>query len=110
MSRDVPFDENAICEICGKPGAFDFMGDEICQDCLSREADDTMKCLNHATCKGEAEPGSVLCVECKIAEEQAENAVRDFVDMLEKMAARDKEAARKKWEPKHNHHKKGGEE
>jgi uncharacterized Zn finger protein (UPF0148 family) len=34
MSREVPFDPEAICDVCGKPGAFDFMGDCVCPDCI----------------------------------------------------------------------------
>ena len=36
MGRDVPFKENAICDECGNPGAYDFMGDLICGNCFSR--------------------------------------------------------------------------
>jgi len=32
--RTVPFDDKAICASCGKVGAFDFMGDCLCQECL----------------------------------------------------------------------------
>ena len=35
MSRDVPFDETAICDFCGINGAFDFVGDLICEKCFS---------------------------------------------------------------------------
>jgi predicted amidophosphoribosyltransferase len=35
MSRDVPYDEKEICDICGKKGAFDFIGDCYCSECLS---------------------------------------------------------------------------
>jgi hypothetical protein len=35
MSRDVPYEDDAICDICGKKGAFDFMGDYICENCSS---------------------------------------------------------------------------
>jgi hypothetical protein len=34
MSREVPFDEDAVCDHCGKRGAFDFMGDLICAECV----------------------------------------------------------------------------
>ena len=34
MSREIEFDENVVCDICGKKGAFDFMGDCFCPDCL----------------------------------------------------------------------------
>ena len=37
MSRDVPFDEKAICDGCGALGAFDFMGDFFCQKCLAED-------------------------------------------------------------------------
>lgn len=33
MDRDVPFDEDAICDECGVCGAFDFMGDYLCSKC-----------------------------------------------------------------------------
>ncbi len=33
MSRDIPFDENAVCESCCKMGAYDFMGYELCVEC-----------------------------------------------------------------------------
>jgi hypothetical protein len=33
MSRSVPFDPEAICDSCGKKGATDFMGDELCNKC-----------------------------------------------------------------------------
>jgi len=36
MTRDVPFDENAMCDICGKLGAFDFMGDFFCSECIEK--------------------------------------------------------------------------
>ena len=35
MNRDIPFDVNEICDGCGKKGAFDFMGDFYCADCLA---------------------------------------------------------------------------
>jgi len=34
MSREVEFDENEKCDICKKQGAWDFMGDYICQACI----------------------------------------------------------------------------
>lgn len=36
MGRDVPYKPEAICDDCGKPGAYDFMGDLICQDCVDQ--------------------------------------------------------------------------
>lgn len=36
MSRDVPFDREAICDECGKRGAYDFMGDFFCQECTEK--------------------------------------------------------------------------
>ena len=35
MSRDVPYENNETCDNCGQKGAFDFMGDYYCQECLS---------------------------------------------------------------------------
>lgn len=35
--RTVPFDETEKCDNCGKDGAFDFMGDFICGECIKKE-------------------------------------------------------------------------
>lgn len=43
MSREVPFDEAAKCDCCGKTGAFDFMGDLLCAECTEAiEQEETM--------------------------------------------------------------------
>lgn len=39
MNRDIPFDEKATCDGCGKLGAFDFMGDYYCEECIKKELD-----------------------------------------------------------------------
>ncbi len=36
-SRDVPFDKETVCDRCGKKGAYDFMGDCFCPDCLTTD-------------------------------------------------------------------------
>lgn len=33
MSRQVEFEEYATCENCGEKGAYDFMGDILCEKC-----------------------------------------------------------------------------
>lgn len=40
MSREVPFDKNAICDACGSKGAFDFMGDYFCSNCARPQPDE----------------------------------------------------------------------
>lgn len=40
MGRDVPFKADAVCDGCGKTGAFDFMGDYLCSDCANVGDDD----------------------------------------------------------------------
>jgi len=32
--RWIPFDPDMRCDICNRLGAYDFMGDYICQECL----------------------------------------------------------------------------
>lgn len=32
-SREVPFDDDAVCDDCGCLGAYDFMGDNLCPTC-----------------------------------------------------------------------------
>lgn len=34
MSRDVPFRDYLVCDVCHRLGAYDFMGDYYCEDCL----------------------------------------------------------------------------
>jgi pyruvate/2-oxoacid:ferredoxin oxidoreductase beta subunit len=43
MSRDIAFDEDAICDGCGATGAFDFMGDFFCEKCLLQMADEDVE-------------------------------------------------------------------
>jgi hypothetical protein len=51
MSRDVPFDENATCDVCAKTGAFDFMGDFICSWCLEKVSEDDDEPLIDEECE-----------------------------------------------------------
>ena len=39
MSRDIPYNPNAVCDRCGAKGAYDFMGDYYCPDCLTADED-----------------------------------------------------------------------
>ena len=52
MSRDVPFDKDAVCDGCGAMGAFDFMGDFFCPKCLAEDKDAAQPTLagDGATC------------------------------------------------------------
>jgi uncharacterized protein CbrC (UPF0167 family) len=34
--RTVPFDQAEVCDICGRQGAYDFMGDLYCAECIAR--------------------------------------------------------------------------
>ena len=34
MSRNVPFEPDLPCDVCGRKGGWDFMGDIICGYCL----------------------------------------------------------------------------
>jgi uncharacterized Zn ribbon protein len=36
MGREVEYEEDAICDICGKEGAYDFMGDCLCPQCAEK--------------------------------------------------------------------------
>jgi len=42
MSRDIPFDEELICDSCGKKGAWDLMGDCLCPECVSKLNDENV--------------------------------------------------------------------
>lgn len=39
MSREVVFKYDERCDVCGRLGAYDFMGDFLCADCSSRYID-----------------------------------------------------------------------
>lgn len=34
MSREVPYNPIAICDVCGSIGAYDVKGDQLCQRCI----------------------------------------------------------------------------
>uniref|UniRef100_A0A6M3KXJ3 Uncharacterized protein n=1 Tax=viral metagenome TaxID=1070528 RepID=A0A6M3KXJ3_9ZZZZ len=34
--RQVPFDEEAVCDVCGAKGAYDCMGDCLCPACAEK--------------------------------------------------------------------------
>lgn len=40
MSREVPFDKEAVCDVCDAKGAYDFMGDLLCPSCAAIESDE----------------------------------------------------------------------
>ena len=52
MNRDIPYDETAICDICGNEGAFDFMGDFICVECASKAIERKKKSVEMLREKG----------------------------------------------------------
>ena len=39
MSRDVPYEADAICDRCGAKGATDYMGDYFCHKCVGPDKD-----------------------------------------------------------------------
>jgi hypothetical protein len=55
MGREVPFYKDAICDGCGKVGAYDFMGDCFCPECCDKndreaeEAQDRPPAAEHPT-------------------------------------------------------------
>lgn len=42
MSRDVPYDPEEICDGCGAKGAYDFMGDCLCGNCMDTQQPKTI--------------------------------------------------------------------
>ncbi len=37
MDRSIEYDTNLVCDYCGNLGAYDFLGDSLCEYCLSGE-------------------------------------------------------------------------
>ena len=35
--REAPYDEEQVCDGCGRVGAYDFMGDYLCDACAEKE-------------------------------------------------------------------------
>lgn len=54
MDREIPFDEDAICDGCGCKGAYDFMGDYLCDKCASK-AFNTCGCTEDCGCNEKVE-------------------------------------------------------
>jgi hypothetical protein len=42
MSRNIPFAYNEYCDICNIRGAYDFMGDYLCEKCYRADLDDAI--------------------------------------------------------------------
>ena len=42
MSKEVKYNNKQVCDNCKKEGAFDFMGDYFCSDCLLVDEDGTV--------------------------------------------------------------------
>lgn len=59
MSRDIPYDKKLKCDNCGHDGAFDFMGDYYCGDCLKTCG----QCGDVFVISGEEDK---LCYECRL--------------------------------------------
>jgi len=38
--RELPFDPDEVCTVCGAAGAYDFMGEKLCAMCAFGELDD----------------------------------------------------------------------
>ena len=36
MSRDIPYEEDLICDLCGAKGGYDFMEDVLCPKCAEK--------------------------------------------------------------------------
>lgn len=53
MSRSVLFDESEKCDRCGEQGAYDFLGDFLCQNCFSDNDEDSPALCD--ICGGELE-------------------------------------------------------
>ena len=44
--RTVPFEEDEVCQICGKKGAYDFMGDSLGDECSGLKPEPCNRCGN----------------------------------------------------------------
>ena len=40
MTKELEYDPDLTCEICGAEGAYDVYGDYICPKCMSKEWED----------------------------------------------------------------------
>lgn len=65
MSREVPFFENDICDVCGAKGAYDFMGDQLCSDC-SRVYINNEYCMNDLIEDGQTALINCPCHKCSL--------------------------------------------
>lgn len=43
-SRNIYFDDDAVCDNCGKIGAYDFMGDWLCPECTRKALGEPEPC------------------------------------------------------------------
>lgn len=63
-SREVPYDRKGICNICGKKGAYDFMGDLICEFCLDEPEPRNTPCPLCGNKDAYYSGGDIKCITC----------------------------------------------
>ena len=78
MSREVPYDPDLICDICGSKGGFDFMGDCLCTKCADGEDD-----MSDIYSQGVASDGPViLCDGLPITPDMIVEVLNRYVNKL----------------------------
>jgi hypothetical protein len=77
-SREVPYDKDKECDVCGKLGANDFMGDYLCNDCVTytvtepahvKEVERLQKELDELNKLKLVDQHGELLLECRIGDE-----------------------------------------
>lgn len=47
MNREIEFCEDEYCDDCGAKGAYDFMGDYLCPECLRKHRHDRIRKIDN---------------------------------------------------------------
>ncbi len=62
MNRTIPFVTNVMCDFCGILGAYDFMGDYLCEKCFRENEDVDLYDDEHEELDDE---DYCSCIECR---------------------------------------------
>jgi predicted amidophosphoribosyltransferase len=74
MIREIPFEEKAICDVCGATGAFDFYGGYLCPKCSQPIQARCYQCGRFVRDDSDWNDfGEIICPRCNNAEIKKEN-------------------------------------
>ena len=101
MSREIPFNEKAKCDTCGKFGAFEVMGDYFCEKCMKDFTQEdkwtTIKTEELASLRAALDEAKALFVEAQYSISPLNPFADKITAWMEKYGKVEKQERRDEW-------------